>query len=125
MAFVVASIGAVVTSLVGVLVAPELSGGAAAALQRGCLIAGATALLVGVLVGVWTMRSCQRGGSSFLAPMAGGFLVKLVVLAGGTVLLAGPLAELGNHIAFAVCFALAAMAFQLLFTPALQRALNA
>lgn len=124
--FVVASAGPVAVSSVTVLSAPVLaqSDAGLAHVRAGGLIAGGVALLVCIAVGLWTRRACSRGGTAFLAPMAGGFVLKLAVLAAGTVLLAGPLSNLGDHVAFALSFAAGAFAFQIIFTPSFQRALK-
>ena len=64
--------------------------------------------------------SCARAsaaGSGFLAPMAFGFLGKLVLLGAGTLAFWRPLAEHGHHLAFALAFVSAAFAFQLVITP--------
>ena len=126
-AFAIACIGPIAVSVAVLGLAPYLaeSDAGARALRNGGLLAAAAALLVCLAIGVWMTRACGRGGSAFLGPLAGGFLVKLAVLGLGTVLLAGPLSGLGNHIAFALAFAAAAFAFQTLFTPALSRALRA
>jgi hypothetical protein len=90
------------------------------AIRSGGLLGVVSAILVCVGLGIWTSWAVERGGTAFLAPLAGGFLIKLVVLAAGTVLLWGPLRELGNHDAFALCFAACGMAFWLPFVRSLR-----
>ncbi|PIE24406.1 MAG: hypothetical protein CSA62_03770 [Planctomycetota bacterium] len=103
---------------------------------------GGSRVLVGGLVGVglgwglayllalWVLRACRSKAkpTTFLQPVALGFLLKLFLLGLGTVLFAGPLAEFGKHEAFAICFAAASfgyqMAFQSLYGAARQRALR-
>ncbi|MFQ5505164.1 MAG: hypothetical protein ACE5F1_10250 [Planctomycetota bacterium] len=79
--------------------------------ETGILVAA----LLGVLIGLWTHRSCERGGTEFLKPLALGFLVKILVLCAGTFLLHGPLESLGSHESFAISFVVTAIGFQVLF----------
>ena len=86
-------------------------------IQVGVAVGAVLGLLVSFGNAAWMLRACKRGGSSFLAPMAFGFLGKLVLLAAGTLLFWKPLAEQGHHLAFALAFVSAAFAFQLVITP--------
>lgn len=122
-AFLVGAAGPVVVLVLAIVLPQFFAKGdaAAAALRSGGTFGVAAAVVVSIAVGLWMTRACQAGGSAFLKPLAGGFLVKLVVLAAGTLLVRGPLRVLGNHVAFALAFVAAAFGFQMLFIRVLNR----
>jgi len=115
-------------AVIGVLLiaAPRLAGRRSEqALVSGGLIGVAAAVVLSVLLGLWTLRVLRRTtGSAFLGPVAIGFLTKLAVLAGGALLLYGPLQTLGSFEAYALCFVAAVFSYQLLFLPVLEKAVR-
>jgi hypothetical protein len=86
-------------------------------IQAGGLIGVGLGWVLAFLLALWVVRASgpQAKGTTFLQPVALGFLAKLFVLGVGTVLFAKPLAGIGHHEAYAICFAAVTFGFQFVF----------
>ena len=108
------------------LAAPKLAGRRTQeALVAGGIIGVVAALVLSIALGLWTLRTLREArGSSFLGPVAFGFLAKLVILGAGAGLLYGPWKSFGSFEAYAMCFVASVFGYQLLFLPTLGRAVK-
>ena len=77
------------------------SASAGPALRKGLLLGAAFAGAVALAVFAWKYHSLEGSGTKFLAALAGGFLLNLFFLAGGTIL-ARYSALLGDPVGFAL-----------------------